>query len=351
MGMFDFLKQKNEKEKAVVAKTPFRRPHETIVPEHQRIREEEAEIDAVKNDPEAHKRELFERKKQLMREKALAGTGKTVKKQLGVCIPNHAKTSQQRRNLPKKEISPFDKLRENYEKDTADFNREVEELSAQTSEEPYEYESDLGVESIEVKKEQKELMQKKASVSFSQPSEKERTLSDRRAALEREVKGVIASRTPFGNSNKNKELVSEAKSNWGKALPTFTKKPEPAQELEIDEIDESIEKVETYVPRFSKTAREKFTGEKDAVAQPSAHGTFAVTGVYPGGDTTIISGEVVAGKVNKRMSAQKGTSTIRINEIKKSMGQVNELIKGESGTIFARGTVNTIKYGDELEFS
>jgi len=67
------------------------------------------------------------------------------KKDLGVCIPNHAKSKEERKKLPKKEISPFDKLRMQHEKD---MGKTLEDISAQESEEPYEYEPELGVAGI-----------------------------------------------------------------------------------------------------------------------------------------------------------------------------------------------------------
>ncbi|MEI7961706.1 MAG: hypothetical protein WCI04_05215, partial [archaeon] len=151
----------------------------------------------------------------------------------------------------------------------------------------------------------------------------------------------IANRAPFGS--KKKENVNSI-SNYEK--PLFEPKAE-----EFDEIEDSIEKVDTYIQKFSKTAREKFASEKASPNEPKAYGSFTVTGVYPGGDTTIISGEVTSGKVNKRMSAQCGKISLRVNEIKKGMEQTNELYLCEQGSIFVRGTVNTIKYGDVLEFS
>ncbi|MFA6269422.1 MAG: hypothetical protein WCW13_03705 [archaeon] len=77
------------------------------------------------------------------------------KKDLGVCVPIHALNPDERKKMSKKkEINPFDKLRVEHLKETDAFNKEFKELSEQEPQEPYDYEPDLGVESIEQKKQE-----------------------------------------------------------------------------------------------------------------------------------------------------------------------------------------------------
>jgi hypothetical protein len=67
------------------------------------------------------------------------------KKNLGVCIPVHAKSAKERKKMPKKEISPFDKIRMKHQEE---IGVQVEEILDQEPQEPYDFEPQLGVESI-----------------------------------------------------------------------------------------------------------------------------------------------------------------------------------------------------------
>lgn len=258
------------------------------------------------------------------------------KRDLGVCIPDHAKNREEKiksKVHTKKEVSPFEKLQRDYEKSNAEFEKEFEEITSQTPQEPYDYEPDLGVEQVE------------KSPAVKKLEDPERLA--RRAKLFEEVRRVMYhGEVPEEKSGKENSAPWEKREQPKKSRISFDADEENE---ELDEIDASIEKVEGYVPRFSKTAREKLSSPENN--EPRASGQFRVTGVYPGGDTTIISGEVVYGKINKRMSAQKGNTTVRVNELKRGLEGVDELYEGETGSVLSRGTLNLIKYGDVLEFS
>ncbi len=225
---------------------------------------------------------------------------------LGVCVPLHAK-KQEKKDLKKikfvikddkEDESPFDKLRNAYEKDKASFNREVKEITESTPSEPYDYEPELGVESIE-------------------------------------NKSIVKSKSPFGKILFNKQNESE----------------EPNES--DDELDVASKKLdEGYVPRFSRTARQKMgLEEKEAPAVSSGYAQFEVTGVYAGGAETMISGIVRCGKLTKRMTAQIGKNNIRVSDLKQSFASVSEIREGENGTIFTRGGAGNIRNGDVIEFA
>lgn len=75
------------------------------------------------------------------------------KADLGVCVPIHAKTPEDKKKLKgKKEVNPFDKLRNEHLKETNQFNKEFEELASQEPQEPFEFAPELGVEEIEQNK-------------------------------------------------------------------------------------------------------------------------------------------------------------------------------------------------------
>jgi len=82
------------------------------------------------------------------KEKTVSETPK--KKYLGVCVPNHAKSPEERKKMPK-EINPFDKLRSQHDKE---IGREVKEILEQEPEEPYDFAPELGVESVASGKEE-----------------------------------------------------------------------------------------------------------------------------------------------------------------------------------------------------
>jgi len=211
-----------------------------------------------------------------------------VKRDLGVCVPNHAKSAEEKKKLKgKREINPFDKLRAAHLKETSEFNKEFTEISQQESEEPYEYAPELGVEGIEEKK-----------------------------------RGV-------------EEKKSEAEITYDAN----------------DELDVAAEKMSKgYVPRFSSTARQKLGLEEKPVQQNSISGTLEVSGVYVGAET-MISGRVISGRLKKSMSAQRGKGTIRISDLKQSSRTVSELVSGEEGTVFVRGNANNLRNGDTIDFS
>jgi hypothetical protein len=204
------------------------------------------------------------------------------KKDLGVCVPVHRKSSEDKKKLSKskEEISPFDKLRMEHLKETAEFNREIKEISEQEAEEPFDYSPELGVETIEQKKE-----------------------------------------APVVEYNSE------------------------------DELDVAAQKMsEGYVPRFSSTARQKLGLEQKAPQVVRVAGSLEVSGVYVGAET-MISGQVVSGRLKKSMTSSLGRGTIRISDLKRGSVTVSDLSAGESGTIFVRGNANSLKNGDVIDFS
>ena len=209
------------------------------------------------------------------------------KRDLGVCVPVHARTPEERKKLKgKKEVSPFDKLRLQHLKETNEFNKEFKEISEQESEEPYEYEPELGVESVETK-----------------------------------------TSAPANNASQ----------------PVFD------QNDELDVASQKLN--DGYVPRFSSTARKKLGLEEDAPKKETrVVGSFEVTGTYVGAET-MISGVVTSGKITKRMTATFGKGTLRISDLKRGSSSVSELLRDEEGTIFVRGNASNIKYGDIIDFS
>ena len=214
------------------------------------------------------------------------------KRDLGVCIPIHSKpkdSKDKKKARVVEEVSPFDKLRMEHQKEQSEFNREFKEISEQASEKPFSYDEEVGVEAVE------------------------------------SARPEIAKR----------ESGSKAEISYD----------------QNDELDRASEKMaQGYVPRFSSTARQKLGLEEKVVSAPSVVGEFEVTGVYVGSET-MISGRVVSGKITKRMTGNMGKGTMRISDIKRGPTTATELNEGESGTIFVRGTVATLKHGDILEFS
>ncbi|MFA6065345.1 MAG: hypothetical protein WC746_05875 [archaeon] len=235
------------------------------------------------------------------------------KKDLGVCVPHHAKSLEEKKKLSKsKYVSPFDKLRMDHLKETADFNKEFKEISEQESEEPYEYEPDLGVESIDTRKAQ---------------------------ALEEE-KPKLRRLDMLKPGQRDDDAPVENKSNNSKI-----------EYNQSDELDVASEKMSNgYVPKFSSTARKKLGLEEAAPVKVSVSGTIEVSGVYVGAET-MISGTVVSGRIRKSMSAQLGKGTVRISDLKQGSRTVSELNSGEEGTIFVRGNAMSVKYGDVIDFS
>ena len=219
---------------------------------------------------------------------------------LGVCVPIHAmkkkETKKIKFSIAQNEESPFDKIRKEYEKDKAEFNKEVREITDQEPSEPFDYAPELGVESIEQK--------------------------------------PIQAKSPFGKVVFGKQNDSDGSKE------------------STDELDVASKKmVEGYVPRFSATARQKLgMEEKPAAPVSNSYAQFEVTGVYSGVET-MISGIVRCGKLTKRMSAQVGKNNLRISDIKKSFVSVGEINEGESGTIFTRGGAGIIRNGDVIEFA
>jgi hypothetical protein len=226
---------------------------------------------------------------------------------LGVCVPMHAKKKEKDSKKIKfvikedEEESPFDKLRKDFEKDRSEFNKEVREITERTPSEPYDYEPELGVESIERTK------------PVAKP-------------------------------------ITQSKSPFGKVL--FNKQDEEEKENE-DELEVASKKFsEGYVPRFSATARQKMGLEEKPVSAPitTGYAQFEVTGVYAGAET-MISGIVRTGKLTKRMSAQIGKNTIRVSDLKQSFASVDAIYEGQNGTIFSRGGAGLIRNGDIIEFA
>lgn len=224
---------------------------------------------------------------------------------LGVCVPIHAKKQEKKDSKKikfiikddKEEESPFDRLRKGFEKDRAEFNKEVRDITESIPSEPYDYEPELGVESIE-------------------------------------KKPITQSKSPFGKVLFNKQNESEEQNESGDELDVASKRMD-----------------EGYVPRFSKTARQKMgLEEKPAPVVSNGYAQFEVTGIYAGAET-MISGIVRCGKLTKRMSAQVGKNNIRVSDLKQSFASVNEIREGESGTIFTRGGAGIIRNGDVIEFA
>jgi len=210
------------------------------------------------------------------------------KKDLGVCIPNHAKSKEERKKTQKKEISPFDKLRMDHEKE---MGKTLSDIESQESEEPYEYGPEFGIGGIEYAKKEKEKVE---------PAEN-------------------------NNLDETDELDAASKKMDEGYVPKFSSTARKKLGYEEDK------------PRQDSTPRD--------------YGSFEVTGVYVGAET-MISGIVVSGKITKRMSTMLGKTTVRVSDLKKSFVSVNELRNGESGTIFSRGsTPSMLRNGDVLEFS
>lgn len=224
------------------------------------------------------------------------------RKDLGVCVPLHAqkkgKDSKKIKFVIKNdddEDSPFDKLRKEYEKDKAEFNKAVKHIMEQQPSEPYDYDPELGIEHI---------------------------------AEEGET---------------NSPLV--------KSLTAKSTKEKESTEKSDDELDEASNKMEGYVPRFSASARKKLGLEQKSTESSSkSYAQFEVDGVYVGVET-MISGVVIRGKLTKRMSGQIGKNNIRISDLKQKLSSVSEINEGEEGTIFTRGSLGLIKNGDIIEFS
>jgi len=262
-----------------------------------------------------------------------------------VCIPIHARPAEERRKLRKvKDVSPFEKLKLAYDKEESDFEKELDDLSAQAP--TNQNDEDNGVESVE---------QLQRRISFDDarevPQIKPRISIDpqKKAELEAVVRGVMYGKGGAENPRTSVPLAPPQKKEWGKAMPAFSAQQE---EEPLDEIEESIEKVEGYIPKFSNTARKKFELNNEARAvEPKGFGTFEVTGVYQGGDTTIISGRVTSGKITARLTAQKGNISIKLNELKCGLDSVGELREGDQGSLFARGSVGAIRNGDLIDFS
>jgi len=224
---------------------------------------------------------------------------------LGVCVPIHAKKQDKKDSKKikfvikddKEDESPFDKIRKAFEKDRSDFNKEVNDITQSSPSEPYDYEPELGVESIE-------------------------------------KKPVVQSKSPFGKVLFNKSNNSE-------------EEKESDDELEVA----SKKMTDGYVPRFSSTARQKLgLEEKPVSVATNGYAQFEVTGVYAGAET-MISGIVRCGKLTKRMTAQVGKNSIRVSDLKQSFASVSEINEGENGTIFTRGGAGNIRNGDVIEFA
>ncbi len=214
------------------------------------------------------------------------------KKDLGVCVPYHAKSADEKKKLKgKKEVSPFDKIRNEHLKETAQFNKEFEEISEQEPEEPYDFEPELGVKSVEKTSEEN-----KSAIVYDE----------------------------------NDELDVASKKMSEGFVPKFSKTARKKLGQEIDE-DLPAERSEN-------------------IRNNTGSGSFEVTGVYLGAES-MISGRVISGKIGKRMSAQVGNITFRITDLKKSFVAVSEITQGESGTIFTRGNASLLKSGDILDFS
>lgn len=225
------------------------------------------------------------------------------KSEISVCIPMHARKKEKDSKKIKfvikeeEEESPFDKLRKEYEKDRTEFNKEVKQIIEQQPSEPFDYEPELGIESIE------------------------------------KPVNPVSLKSVFAKYRKEDDSIKG--------------------ESKGDELDLAGKKmIEGYVPKFSKTARQKMGLEEKSANDSSSTGyaQFEVTGVYSGAET-MISGIVRCGKLTKRMSAQIGKSTIRVSDLKQSLCAVNEINEGEEGTIFTRGSVGLIRNGDVIEFA
>jgi len=235
------------------------------------------------------------------------------KKDLGVCVPHHAKSIEEKKKLSKsKYVSPFDKLRMDHLKETAEFNKEFKEISEQESAEPFDYEPELGVESIDTRKTESSMEDKPKlrRLDMLKPGQRDDPV---------EIESI---------SNNSKIEYNQN-----------------------DELDVAAEKMSNgYVPKFSSTARKKLGLEEAAPVKSSVSGSIEVSGVYAGAET-MISGTVISGRLKKSMSAQLGKGTVRISDLKQGSMSVSELQNGERGTIFVRGSALSIRNGDVIDFS
>jgi len=204
------------------------------------------------------------------------------KRDLGVCIPNHAKDADERKKMLKNEVSPFERLQNEHQKDD-NFKLQF----SRAKEKKFDSQNDLGIESA-------------AS-----------------AEKQEEVNEVVA------------QAVVEEKE---------------------DELDVAARQMDSFVPKFSRTARQKLGIEsKPEAVRHETTGSFEVSGVYPGSET-MISGRVVSGKIKKPMNCTFGKVTLRISDIKKGSLSASELCEGQSGTIFVRGSAAYLRNGDVLDF-
>jgi hypothetical protein len=209
---------------------------------------------------------------------------------LGVCVPNHAKSAEERKKLRgKREISPFEKLRLQHEKD---LGHEVKELMEQETEEPYDFAPELGVQGINEGQ--------KSGIANNEPQ----AALNEEDELDRASKQMSQGFVPKFSSSARKKLGVEAK-------------PPEREEYETE--------------------------------QPRNTAEFEVTGLYVGIES-MISGRVINGKITRRMASQIGKNSVRISDMKRGPLTVDELNAGEHGTIFTRTNAATLKAGDTLEF-
>ncbi len=352
MGLFDALMPKKEKELKFAAKEK---------PASKKTSEKAVKSD-YRDKAETHKAVAFQRNEKPVVPRAhklgvcvpehAKNRTETYSYDPNVCVPIHARPAEERRKLNRKnEVSPFEKLKIQHEKDEEEFDKELDDLAAQSSDSsdgPFEIEDDAPREGAEVV--QRRPLRTEEEV---EPQIKPRISIDpkRKAELESVVRSVMYGKGGANNPSANIPVSTAPKKDWKKAMPNFEM---PQKEEPVDEIEESIDKVEGYVPKFSNSARKKFASSAEARGvglEPKGSGTFEVTGVYQGGDTTIISGHVTSGKITSRLTAQKGSLSIRLNELKRGVESVSELRAGEQGSLFVRGSVAAVKYGDTLDFS
>jgi len=77
-------------------------------------------------------------------------------------------------------------------------------------------------------------------------------------------------------------------------------------------------------------------------------GSFRVNGSYRVMDTLMLSGTVEEGMIRKRMKARKSGKELRVTEVRQGNEVVENLLKGEEGTIFIAAKLTPIIGFEEI---